>query len=237
MKTPLELFKEMSQTKNFFMKKELISEHGLTAEEALFKVIQNKYFNNKYSQFVKPYGVTNSAKVYAKNYKGICQIADSDRLLQETIGSIYENVDLLGIRLDVIVSLSETILLVLIFIISALIAISMLIILVIADVYIMKYHKFIITMKAIGYLKTSIIKCCVSIPKLITNSFVMFAYFVGVNLTGIGLMALTSLGVYIPLVMHWWVPLVTIISMFILFASVYLILLKKPMNEKVSHLS
>lgn len=237
MKTPMELLNDISINNNFFLKEELKKNYLLTDDQALLKVIQNRDFNNKYSGFVETYGMTSAARIYAKDSKGIWPIEDSERLLESSLGSIYNSVDLLGTKLGVITSVSETILLISIFLISSLVVISMLIILVIADIYIMKYHKFIITMKALGYGKTSIIVNSVLIPAIITNILVVIGYFLGKYLIGNGLIMMTNFGIYIPLVVHPWVPLLVMTGMFMLFSIGYIISLKKPMTDKLTALT
>ncbi|AVN60178.1 hypothetical protein CG007_00845 [Mesoplasma entomophilum] len=231
MKTPLELLKEMNKEKKFFMKDELMSQ-GYSENEAFNMVIQNRDFNNKFSNFNEPFGITNSIKGSMSNSQGIWALSDGvDKGNFKNLSSLYSSVELASAQLGIVTNVTESIIMISILIVVATLFISVLVISMICDIYIIKYHRFMLTMRSIGYNNLELAFNTALIPTGLSLVFVVLGYIGGVTIITLATNLLTNFGFFIPVVFYWWLPLAIVITIFILFFISFAFSLKKPMKD------
>lgn len=128
------------------------------------------------------------------------------------MGIMYNGIDLVSTQLGIIVNVSESILLIAMFLITGVILIALLVITIISDVYIMKYHRFMVTMKALGYSRKEITLNTLLIPIFFAFGFVLMGYLIAKIILSSLMFSLESSGVFIPVATNWWAtPLILVI--------------------------
>ncbi|AVN58768.1 ABC transporter permease [Mesoplasma florum] len=237
MRNPIEQLNMMRENKTFFMKDDLMNKYEITDQEAYRKVLQNRDFNSKFSSFDEAYGITGGVKGIMVDSPGVFALQGSTDRIEETLGMTYNKIDLVSTQLGMIISISESILLVALFLITGIIIISVLIITIISDVYIMKYHRFMVTMKALGYSNKETILNTILIPAVISTIFVLIGYLVGKWLLGSMMIQAQKFGIFIPLITNWWATPLILLGIIIMFVLAFTFSLRKPIKDELKTLT
>ncbi|WP_031542436.1 ABC transporter permease [Mesoplasma photuris] len=235
MKTPTQLVDELNNSKTFYMEEKLI-EQGY--ENPFDYAIQNRDFTQKYSAYTEPFGVTGGFKGVLKDTPGIFAIQGQggEDDVMSRLSILYNTVDLAGNELGLIITMSESIMAISIFLIIGIILIAVLIISIMVDVYVMIYQKFIVTMRALGYGKRRIIINALGISSGFGFVAIFGGYFLGIlSISGI-LTLLQLFGIYIPMLIYWWVPFVVVGGVLLIFVLSCLLSMIKPFKIKLTSL-
>ncbi|WP_167373314.1 ABC transporter permease [Mesoplasma tabanidae] len=237
MRTPIEQLNMMREHKNFYMKNDLIEKYKINDQEAYRKVLQNRDFNSKFSAFDEAFGVTGGIKGTMVDSPGVFALQGSSKSIESNLGMSYNKVDLVSTQLGMIISISESILLVALFLITGVIIISILVITIISDVYIMKYHRFMVTMKALGYSNKEVVVNTILIPSIIATVFVITGYIIGKWLLGVLMVEAQKFGVFIPLITNWWATPVILLGILLMFIIAFIFSLRKPLKDELKSLT
>ncbi|WP_106078925.1 ABC transporter permease [Mesoplasma coleopterae] len=237
MKSPIDILKESRKNKRFFMKDDLMKDN-LSDEEAFEKVIQNRDFNNKYSGLSQTYGITNAIKSTVVVANGVLALSDiTDGSKFNNLSTLYNKVTLVEMQLGVIKTATESIILISGLMVIGIVFISIMVIALICDIYIMRYHHFLLTMRSLGYSNKSLICNTLMIPIVFSILTIVLGYIIGFK--GIGLLSFyaTKFGIFIPVVVYWWIPLLIVISMIIIIFIAIAFSLRKPLNGDLKKLT
>ncbi|ATQ35318.1 ABC transporter permease [Mesoplasma entomophilum] len=237
MKNPVQQLEDLQKNKKFFMKDELKTMYGLSDQEAYEKIIQNRDFNSKYSGFTEAYGITGGIRGIIKNSPGVFAIGGGANTINNGMGIMYNGIDLVSTQLGIIVNVSESILLIAMFLITGVILIALLVITIISDVYIMKYHRFMVTMKALGYSRKEITLNTLLIPIFFAFGFVLMGYLIAKIILSSLMFSLESSGVFIPVATNWWATPLILVIIATMFVVAFIISLRKPMKDKLKSLT
>ncbi|WP_338983991.1 ABC transporter permease [Spiroplasma endosymbiont of Othius punctulatus] len=221
--------------KNFYMKDQLTS-YGNPLEQ----VVQNLDFTTKYSTFDEAYGVTSGFSGVQKNTPGIFMShmeQKSNTAFTDNLSITYSKIDFVDSMLGLIITLAETILVVSLFLITGIIIITVLVIAIMADIFVSKYNRFIVTMRAIGYTKWSILFSVLSISTISNWIFIGLGFGISVLITSILFESLKSLGIYIPFIFAWYVPVIIILGVILISLLACLISLNRAFKIRLTTLS
>ncbi|WP_031542433.1 ABC transporter permease [Mesoplasma photuris] len=235
MKTPKELVDELNNSKTFYMEDELIKQGY---ENPFDYAMQNRDFTQKYSAYTEPYGITGGFKGVLKDTPGIFAVQGKGAGAESMsrLSTLYNRVELSGTELGFIITISESIMAISIFLIIGVILIAIIIISIMVDVYVMIYQRFIVTMRAIGYGKKQIILNTLGISSVIGFISIFGGYALGISLISGLLTLLQGYGVYIPMLIYWWIPLVVISGVLLMFIVSFILSSIKPFRIKLTTL-
>ncbi len=183
--------------------------------------------NNKYSFTTEPYDLTTYYSTSEKPKSGIYLITTNHDLVYNQ-GPIVHNYNLLSAKQGLVDRITKICLSVTFVLIALIITCSALLIMLISNLFVKQYERFMILMKTQGYTNWQVIRYTINV----FTPFVLVAWGTGAFLAwlifyGVHRYAFYTLHFALPFSITWWVFLVSFVIVALMYLSIFIFTAKK----------
>ncbi len=191
------------------------------------------WYNSIYSRFTEPTPITTFYADGQDKFTGAYFTNNATDTLYNH-GNLVSNVNLLSTKELLVNRLTAVCLSVAVVVIIFIIVCAILLILLISNLFVAEYERFMVLMKTDGYTTGQIVRNTINIYSI----YVLMAWGAGAALGWLGLYlfhnyAFSVLGIALPFALAWWAFLVSFVLVGLMYTSVYLLTLHKIRGNTV----
>ncbi|AUF83622.1 ABC transporter permease [Mesoplasma syrphidae] len=169
------------------------------------------WHNGKYSNVEEPLGLTSGISYLSAGNTGQYALGLGGNLANNFVESMIESQKLLSTSKDLINQISVLAASIGMLLIIAVIITAALLIMLVGDIYISQYQKFMILMRALGYSNWKVQKYAFGTVTIFGLLVWILATAVTWGLIALGILGIYALGLAVPFGVSWWPPVISFV--------------------------